>query len=123
MCLETITSGPEPQAEGVGYKVFALREDRLQAVLFNKFRNFEEGEWITDHNRQDLRIDFNSEQYKSGFHIFENKEDAQTYLDTYHEWLELVSGDKVGVLRKVRYRNVCARGEHSPLFYDRASTA
>jgi hypothetical protein len=47
MCLKSITSGPEPEAEGVGYKCFAQVADRLTAaILFNK--TFKIGEWNVD---------------------------------------------------------------------------
>jgi hypothetical protein len=48
--------------------------------------------------------------YKTGFHIFQNREDAEIYLESFKSWLTLLGYQETAVLRKVRYRNVRARG-------------
>jgi hypothetical protein len=105
MCLDTITSGPEREAEGGGYKVFSLGSSgNLCGLLFRKYDSCREGEWISDPCQKRLRAG----TYETGFHIFENESDAYQYRQNYHR-LHLTH-EQGTVVRKVRYRNVCTRG-------------
>jgi hypothetical protein len=113
--MTIVTSGPEPQAQGVGYKVFCFNNGTLRGMIV-KTVELTEGEWIVD---QKLRtISSLWENYVTGFHIFQDREDAETYLESYQSWLNLIESPETAVLRKVRYRCVRARGKHEVRFLE-----
>jgi hypothetical protein len=115
MCLTKITQGPNPEEGGEGYKAFGYMEGLQRGqlapmILLN--RGFEVGKWITDEYGGNLCATvgildkcFKPEHhYLSGFHLFERKQDAE-FFARYH------SSDGVSYcVRKVRYRNVTAKG-------------
>jgi hypothetical protein len=105
-----VNSGPQPEAAGVGYKVFCVRDERLYGVLIDR-DPYKEGEWITDTEQKTLYSAWDT--YDTGFHFFRHKPDAQIYLRNFQMYMTVRCLPGVAVLRKVRYRNVCAIGEHS----------
>jgi hypothetical protein len=114
MCLNAITSGAEPEAEGMGYKVFALVDNLLtSAILLNM--TFKVGEWVVD-DCQKVCWTTNGGQkascYWSGFHLFEKKEDAEAFAGDYpgKRFDKATNFERHLCVRKVRYRNVTATG-------------
>jgi hypothetical protein len=113
MCLQTITHGPNPQEEGEGYKLFIIEEGELLGnfALRNPDTNdrfvptFQSGKWLTDPNNYPIEVQY-GECYPTRYHFFANKADA-----------ELVARSIMCVVRKVRYKNVTAKGRQS--FYVR----
>jgi hypothetical protein len=114
MCLTIVTSGPAPEAQGVGYKVFCIHKGNLWGVIA-KNDPLNEGEWIVDKKRGNLYAASFTQMsfliYKTGFHLFQNRKDAETYLESFKSWLTLIGCQDTAVLRKVRYRNVRAKGK------------
>lgn len=104
MCLETITHGPNLEEEGEGYKVFEIHAGELLAPLKNF--TFVKNEWLSD--SEDFDIDEGEGFYRTGFHIFSNREDAEAYYNS----LTGCTGRRDFVIEKVKYRNVCAKGLH-----------
>jgi hypothetical protein len=113
MCLTTITQGPNPTEEGEGWKVFAnhlagwrgFTKEHLRSPL--NFFFFLPNQWAQDNCHETLKTEFQDHEYESGFHIFENKEDAQRYLESF-------ANTSNKVVRKVKYRSVTAKGKNRP---------
>jgi hypothetical protein len=128
MCLETITHGPNPEEEGEGYKIFECVEEDGSLVggftlykpnkgqpeagkswdwvrdctSYDRFTpQFKPGAWLNDPNNYQIKSEWNG-NYETGFHLFVNKEDA-----------EIVANYFYGIVRKVRYKNVTAKGTQS----------
>jgi hypothetical protein len=99
MCLETITHGPDPEEEGEGYKVFEICFSTGAILPPIRYFTFERNKWLSDPN------DFQITGYRTGFHIFMNREDAEAYSRS-------LVGCRDFVIEKVRYRNVSAKGLH-----------
>jgi hypothetical protein len=109
MCLETISQGPDPAEEGEGYKVFEICRPAGTLVSPLKDFTFARNKWMSDQN------DFNITEvvrYRTGFHIFSNREDAEAYSGSIS-----VTGYRDFVVEKVKYRNVSAKGLHLRKLY------
>jgi hypothetical protein len=111
MCLETMTHGPNPTEEGEGYKLFELSAGKLVSPFtliqygHGQFQqHYETNTWMSDSRDYPLSPYLSPERYQTGFHLFQNKEDAEYLLNRWSE-----DGTRF-VTRKVKYRNVTAKG-------------
>jgi hypothetical protein len=102
MCLDTITQGQNPAEEGEGWKVFQVRDNQLGIPYIGS--NFLENQWITDTATGTLSTEKYDMHYDIGFHLFEKREDALILLREFIKYGVFVT------LRKVRYKNVTAKG-------------
>jgi hypothetical protein len=110
MCLTTLTHGPNPAEEGEGYKVFRkLDNGELQSVyVFGGLPyQYPANTWITDTKDFCLFDDEQGQEYQTGFHLFANQKDAELKAQSRND----VYGMYVThVVRKVKFRNVTAKG-------------
>lgn len=104
MCLEQINSKHHPPKKysenHIGYKVFAehpLKDGIYQPICWNCSLHFELGKEYEDTNDITISPYLEETSYQSGFHIFEDKENAVAYS----------IGDPV---IEVEYNNVVAYG-------------
>jgi hypothetical protein len=104
MCLKNITSGPNPTEQGEGWKVFRSIDGKLASYYFPKTKVLE-NLWIKDINLHNIVSQSNDEIYQTGFHIFEDKDGADALADELRR-----NGRCHIVVRKVRYRNITAKG-------------
>jgi hypothetical protein len=112
MCLDSITQGPNPTEEGEGYKLFELIDGELTSPYFLRpqhervgfCQHYETNAWMSDSRNYPLAPLQSKEYYQTGFHFFANQADAEAILirwnASFHNF----------VLRKVKYRNVTAKG-------------
>jgi hypothetical protein len=81
MCLSEITSR-EPTPDGIGYKVFLQWEGfalappvmTLPSLIFSRPYG-----WVTDQSELTIQDRSRGIYYRTGFHIFKNKKDAEAY--------------------------------------------
>jgi hypothetical protein len=118
MCLTTVTQGPNAEEEGEGWKVF-----NENYVVFDttgrkvgghlcsplKFFWFSSNRWEQDICFKKIKAEDGLE-YESGFHIFEKKEDAERYLASF-------VNPSQKVIKKIKYRNVTAKGPNRAVLY------
>jgi len=101
MCLDKYKYFKLPE-NGIGYKVFVkIGDDEYRPPFFG--HEFRLNEWI--HDEREFKIEYENDDnryYPTGFHVFTNFADAQTYRGN-------VAGDGL-VVRKVEFKNVVTRG-------------
>lgn len=112
MCLETMTHGPNPTEEGEGYKLFELSAGKLVSPFtliqygHGQFQqHYETNTWMSDSRDYTLSPYFSNQKYQTGFHLLANQQDAESLVIRWSE-----GGYHLLVLRKVKYRNVAAKG-------------
>ena len=105
MCLSTIDK--KTKNWKVGYKVFDKYENRLLPLYFPIYYGFEENKWIKDHKkklilvpRYSTDLSIKEEKYKTGFHFFKYRKDAEVYRKQH----------RADIIRKVKVRKLTATG-------------
>jgi len=78
MCLHRIIGKPE-KTNGIGYKVFAMREEKLTGFSYGWGNGYKIGE--TYKSEPSTEKDDKGNKYQTGFHIAETVEDCKLYLD------------------------------------------
>ena len=101
MCLDKIDKRVnDPDKVYDGWKVFSVRDDdKLVPVIISTNKSFSENEWNIDDCTETLTTDDYVEEYKTGFHVFAERDDAIS-------WREGTE-----VVRKVKVRNVQTIGK------------
>jgi len=98
MCLDELAYFKVTKSYGWG----VFREEDGQ--LFQRFgckSLVPEEKWETDPNDYSLQTEYDGKPYRTGFHLFINKEDALGYVSPFCD-------DEV--VRKVRFKKVVAKG-------------
>jgi len=98
MCLDELAEFKVTKDYGWG----VFREEDGQ--LFQRFgckSLVPEEKWQTDSNDYPLLTEYDGKSYRTGFHLFTRKRDALSYVSPFC---------KDDVIRKVRFRNIVAKG-------------
>jgi hypothetical protein len=118
MCLDALTHGPNPQEQGEGWKVFQettngdLRSayrliDLAKPVGFYFSQDFPQNTWISDSRDYRLYADDRDDlPYQTGFHILAEEAAAVSLAQILSDNFT----DNTYTVRKVKYRNVTAKG-------------
>jgi hypothetical protein len=101
MCLSKRT-GWYKKKEGVGWKVFKIRDGHLYSEYQGGKRKI--GKWLTDKRKTSILTP--SFRYPAGWHIFPSQKDAR-------QWSGIHFGIKEDgyVIRKVNFKNVACSGK------------
>jgi hypothetical protein len=120
MCLINLSQGPNPTEEGEGWKVFreswyvldTTGEQIGGGTVASPLRLFwfRFNQWVSDNRFEKINTEEDGLEYETGFHIFEKKEDAERYLASF-------SDQRHKVVKKVKFRNVTAKGPNHPVLY------
>lgn len=86
-----------PSKIQTGYKIFRISENNKLTSLFKKEVQIKKRRWLKA--KQRTINNNNNQSYKSGFHIYLNKNDTKTWI----EYLDKV-GDNVKIA-KVKFKN------------------
>ena len=100
MCLDTVDKKPTV-TEGVGWRVVRAKNRGLYPAFQDG--RLRMGRWLTDCNEETIFVGPGL-RYKAGFHLFPDKDDAETMVSA-------LSGIRDGCsVRRVAYRTVVATG-------------
>ena len=106
MCLTTITTKYDPpyRQTGIGWKVFILDGYGLTSEFFSNHGLYRYNRWYT---ATDANPNKRARPYTMGFHVFNNRKDAKTWIT-----------EADSVIRKVKYRGVTTVGTQTWIRYD-----
>ena len=101
MCLHNLDKETKQVTEG--WKIFTVIDNKLQGIIYN-FK-FKTNKWIEDPKNNSIYYGYKNDdemRYKTGFHFFINKEDAENDLTKFNNVYEKIY--------KIKVRNIVATG-------------